>query len=175
MRSKFSELATRYGIETTLPRVIPGRDFMRDFQRVLRGPIENIVKDANQQIRGTKEFLSLPDTHGIMLIFNAGNPLHALAPQHYAELVGEVIQKSNDQVRRFPHIDGLIYFSFDVTTFDEQTQKHMPFWHPAQVRGDSVDGVKRFQQDLKVAWCSYVEQMTGAKVVSHHRETGWPK
>jgi hypothetical protein len=91
-------------------------------------------------------------------------------------LVGEVIQKPQSSGdRRFPHIQGMVYFSFrTIETFDEQTQKYRPFWLPAQVRGDAVEEVKRFQDDLKQGWCQYIERMSGVPVVSHHRETGWP-
>lgn len=138
-------------------------------------PIENIIRDANQQIRATKEKLKIPSANGVALIFNEGNPLHAASPQHFAQLVGEVIQKPRSGERRFPHVQGLIYFSFGaIQTLDEQSQKSMPFWLPAQVRGDSANEIKRFQDDLKRGFYQYVERTTGRPVVAHHRETGWP-
>ena len=152
------------------------QSFQRAFQKVLLTPIENIIRGANHQIRATKERLSIPSAHGVVLIFNEGNPLHAAGPQHFARLVGEVIQKPQSGERRFPHIQGIVYFSFrTVETFDEQTQKYMPFWLPAQVSGDAVEEMKGFQDDLKQGWYQYVEKMSGAPVVSHHRETGWPE
>jgi hypothetical protein len=149
--------------------------FRRAWQNVLLTPIENIIRDANKQIRATKERLSIPSAHGVVLIFNEGNPLHARSPQDFALLAGEVIQKPLSGGRRFPHIQGMVYFSFrTIETFDEQTQQSMPFWLPAQVRGDAVEEVKRFQDDLKLRWWQYVERMSGVPVLSHHRETGWP-
>jgi hypothetical protein len=143
-------------------------------EKVLRAPIENLMRDANRQIRATKERLSIPSAHGVVLIFNEGNPLHAVSPQHFARLAGEVIQKPQAGERRFPHLNGMVYFSFrTVETFDEQTQKYMSFWLPAQVRDDSVEEIKRFQDDLKRGWYRYIEKMSGV-VFSHHRETGWP-
>lgn len=149
--------------------------FQRAWQKALLTPIENIIRDANKQLRATKERLSFPSAHGVVLIFNEGNLLHAASPQHFARLAGEVIQKPCSGERRFSHIQGMVYFSFrTIETFDEQTQKYMPFWLPAQVRGEAVEEVKRFQDDLKRGWCQYVERMSGVPVVSHHRETGWP-
>jgi hypothetical protein len=117
--------------------------FQRASQKVLLTPIENIIRDANKQIRATKERLSVPSAHGVVLIFNEGNPLHAAGPQHFARLAGEVIQKPRSGERRFPHIQGMVYFSFrTIETFDEQTQKPMPFWLPAQVRGDACRASK---------------------------------
>jgi hypothetical protein len=147
----------------------------RASEKVLLPPIENLIRDANRQIRATKERLSIPSAHGVVLIFNEGNSLHAIGPQHFALLAGKVIQKPQAGERRFPHIQGLIYFSLDtIETFDEQTQKYMPFWLPAQVRGDSVEDIRHFQDDLKKGWYQWIEKMRGAPVVSHHRETGWP-
>jgi hypothetical protein len=142
------------------------KSFQQACEKVLLTPIGNIIRDANRQIRATKERLSVPSAHGVVLIFNEGNPLHATSPQHFARLAGEVIQKPHSGERRFPHIQGLVYFSFGaVKTFDEQTQKYMPFWLPAQVRGDAVEEITRFQHDLKLGWYQYVERMTGAPVV----------
>lgn len=152
-----------------------GKGFQQAWQKVLLTPIENVIRDANQQIRATKERLSIPSAHGVVLIFNEGNPLHAAGPRHFARLAGEVIQKPQSGDRRFPHIQGMVYFSFGtVDTFDQQTQKSMPFWLPAQVRGDAGVEIKKFQDDLKLGWYQYVERMIGAPVVSHYRETGWP-
>jgi len=154
---------------------IPDEGFQRAWQKILLTPIENIVRDANEQIRATKKRLSIPLAHGVVLIFNESNSLYAERPQDFALLAGEVIQKPHSGKRRFPHIHGMVYFSFQtIKTFDEQTQKYMPFWVPAQVRGDAVEEVKRFQDDLKRGWCQYVERMSGVPVVSHRRETGWP-
>jgi hypothetical protein len=147
----------------------------RELRRVLLTPIENIVRDANRQIRATKARLATPSAMGIILIFNEGNRLHAASPQHFGQLAGEVIQKPLIGERRFPHIQGMVYFSFRrIETFDEQTQRFMSIWFPAQVRGDSVNETKQFQDDLKRGFYEYVERTTGSPVVAHHRETGWP-
>jgi len=149
--------------------------FQRAWQKILLTPIENIVRHANRQIGATKERFSVPSAHGVVLIFNEGNPLHAASPQHFGRLAGEVTQKPQSGERRFPHIQGMVYFSFrTIETFDEQTQEYMPFWLPAQVRGDAVEEVKRFQDDLKLGWYQYVERMSGVPIVAHERETGWP-
>lgn len=157
-------------------RLLEGNESLRqEWGKVLLAPIETLIRDANQQIRATKEHLSVPAAPGVVLLFNGGNPLHAHSLQHFMRLVGEVIQKPDGGARRFPHIHGAIYFSFGaVEVFDNQTQKCMPFWFPAQVSGDSVAAVVRFQDDLKTGWCQYIERETGVPVVRHHRETGWP-
>jgi hypothetical protein len=149
--------------------------FQREWSNVLLTPIEKIIRRANQQIGATKESFAVPSANGVVLIFNEGNPLHAVSPQHYARLVGEVIQKPRSGERRFPHIQGMTYFSFDaIRTLDEQTQKYMPFWLSAQVMGDAVKEITQFQDDLKQGWYQYVERVTVSPVIAHHRETGWP-
>lgn len=149
--------------------------FRQGWGKVLLAPIENLIRVANQQIRATKGHLGVPSAHGVVLLYNEGNPLHAHSLQDFMRLVGQVIQKPDGGARRFPHIHGAIYFSFGaVEVFDDRTQEYMPFWFPAQVSGDSVDAVKRFQDDLKTGWYRYIERETDVPVVSHHRETGWP-
>jgi hypothetical protein len=134
-----------------------------------------VIRSANQQIRATKERLAVPSALGVVLLFNEGNPLHAISPQHYGCLLGEAIQKPKSGDRRFPHIQGGVYFSFGtIQTFDQQTGEYMPFWLAAQVLGDSVGEIKHFQDDLKTGWYQYIEKMTGGQVVGYHRETGWP-
>jgi hypothetical protein len=171
---RFLELIAKHGIDRNAPPETINQKFMKDFEHVLLAPIERIIGAANRQIRATKEFLGRPDAHGVILIFNTNNPLHASSPQHYGRLVGEVIQKPKEGERRFPHIDGMIYFSYHVTVFDEKTESSMPFWFPTQVASEHVGAIKRFQDDLKLAWYGYVEQMSGATVIPHHRKTGWP-
>ena len=146
-----------------------------DLQKPLLSQIENLVKDANQQIRETKERLSIPSADGLVLIFNESNFLHT-SPEHFAELAGVVIQKQKSGAeRRFPHIQGMVYFSFDtVTTQDGQAGKEMSFWMPAQVQGESAERIKRFQEALKKGWYRHIETTTGRSVVSHLRDMRWP-
>ncbi|HEY6988273.1 MAG TPA: hypothetical protein VH369_07815 [Bryobacteraceae bacterium] len=172
--NKLRELTAKHQIDTNSRSMLLSDGFLQEWQKVLLAPIENIIRDANRQIRATKERLAIPSAHGVILIFNEGNPLHALDPRHNARLVGEVIQKPKLGHRRFPNIQGMVYFSFGtIKTFDEQIQQHMPFWLSAQVRSDSVEEVKRFQDDLKLGWYQHIERMIGALVRSHYRETGW--
>jgi len=151
-------------------------EFQRLWEKVLLSPVESIIRHANRQIRHTKEDLGIPCANGVVLIFNELNHLHK-SPQHFGRLAGEVIQKPKDGERRFPHIQGMIYFSLPqtVTARDEQTGKDMPFWMPAQVAGESAEDVRQFQEDLKKGWFHYVEKVTGAPIRGHHRETGWPE
>ena len=162
--------------EDHLRSLLANREFERGWKKALLSPIESVIRDANRQIRATKERLGAQSARGVVLLFNEGNRLHAYSIQHYMRLVGEVVQKpAGDGRRRFAHIDGVVYFSLDtVEVFDELTRQHMPFWFPAQVAGDSVSEIVRFQEDLKSAWFRYIKEQTGAEVVSHRRETGWP-
>jgi hypothetical protein len=150
-------------------------EIRKGWAKILSDPVENIIKKAHRQIRDTKKSKNFPSARGVVLIFNEGNLLHN-RPQDFARIAGEVIQKPNsDQTRRFPHIDGMVYFSGEsVTTVDEVTGKSMPFWGPFQVAGDGAEEMKRFQNELKEGWFQYVARKTGRTVVSHRRDMKWP-
>jgi hypothetical protein len=55
----------------TAPKPIQDR-----WLEILKTPIENIIRDANRQIRETKKRLNIPDAKGLLLVFNQGNLLH---------------------------------------------------------------------------------------------------
>jgi hypothetical protein len=154
------------------PSVIRGQ-----WVKILSNPIENLLRKAHQQIRGSKARLGLPSARGVVLIFNEANQLHS-RPQDFARLAGEIIQKPQskfDASRRFPNIHGMVYFSADtVTTVDEITGRSMPFWGPFQVAGSDAQDVLRFQSQLRDGWYQYVSMRTGRSVVRHKRKMKWP-
>src|SRR5882757_5154499 len=59
---------------------------------ILKTPLEGVVKDANRQIRDTKERLNTPDAKGLLLVFNQGNQLHT-RPHDFKKLIVSVLQK----------------------------------------------------------------------------------
>src|ERR1700730_355045 len=62
-----------------------------------------------------------PEAKGVMPIANDGNFLHT-GPADYLNLVARVLQKRKpDDPPRFPHIDGVIYFSYRVPMRGERT------------------------------------------------------
>lgn len=96
----------------------------REWLDILQPPVENLIRKGNRQIRSTKQSLKLPNAKGLLLIANDGNLLHT-SPTDYMILVSRVLQKKRQNgEQRFPHILGVVYFSYRIGSRDEG----MPFF-----------------------------------------------
>lgn len=143
----------------TAPKEIADR-----WLEILKAPIENFIRDANRQIRETKRRLNMPDTKGLLLVFNQGNVLHN-RPKDFSLLTASVLRKHDkDKERRFPHIHGLVYFSYDTVKTEKE---NMDFWAALQLMADpneDVTAMSDFQKELQEAWYAFVEKKWGKKV-----------
>ena len=137
---------------------------------ILKAPIENFIRNANRQIRSTKQRLDLPDAKGLLLIFNQGNLLHS-RPQDFKVLMVSVLQKRKpNRERKFPHIHGLVYFSYETVKTEKE---QMSFWAPVQLQSEpneDVTPMKNFQKELQQRWYSFVEEHSGKTVRQHAGE-----
>jgi len=142
----------------TAPKEIADR-----WLEILKTPIENFIRDANRQIRETKKRLNMPDAKGLVLIFNQANSLHN-RPKDFRLLTASVLRKRDkDKVRRFPHIHGLVYFSYDTVKTETE---NMNFWAPLQLTdgNEDVTPMKDLQRELEHAWYAFVEKKWGKTV-----------
>lgn len=124
----------------------------REWLKLLEPPIESLIRDANKQIRSTKDHLKIENHKGLLLIANDGNFLHT-DPMNFMILVSRVLKKKKDGKARFPHIDGVCYFSYRVGTKDEG----MPFWVSGIV-AQSDPGMSAFQKKLSSGWLAYLSK-----------------
>jgi hypothetical protein len=131
---------------------------------ILKTPIENFIRDANRQIRETKRRLNMPDAQGLLLVFNQGNALHN-RPKDFRLLTASVLRKRDKyKERRFPHIHGLVYFSYDSVKSEKE---NMNFWSALQLKTDPNEDLIQmvdFQKQLQQAWYAFVEQKWGKNV-----------
>lgn len=131
---------------------------------ILIAPIENIIKDANRQIRATKEQLNLPDAKGLVLIFNHANQLH-VRPQDFRMLLARVLRKKAQGGQlRFSHVEGVVYFSYKTVKAEPLGTS---FWMPLQNPPTPEDDGRYmgyFQIELRKGWYAYIEKMTGVPV-----------
>jgi DNA phosphorothioation-dependent restriction protein DptG len=134
---------------------------------ILKAPIENFIKDANRQIRSTKQRLGSPDAKGLLLIFNQGNLLHN-RPQDFRLLMVSVLRKRKpNRELKFPHIHGLVYFSYETV---KTAKESMSFWAPVQLQtepGEDVTPMQDFQKDLQQEWYAFVQNHSGRTVRQH--------
>lgn len=140
----------------------------REWLQILQAPVERIVAKANRQIRSSKKSLGLPSAKGLLLVANDGNFLHT-NPTDYIILVARVLaKKTANGERRFPHIHGIVYFSYRVGSLAEG----MPFWASGDTEPrSSTDLVMReFQEKLRSGWFSYLEKAMGRPVTLIKKE-----
>ena len=118
----------------------------REWLHTLQAPVERIVAKANRQIRSSKQSLVLPNAKGLLLIANDGNCLHTSVTD-YMILVSRVLAKKMPTgERRFPHIQGVVYFSYRARSLAEG----MPFsWRPRNRWTCPFSDIK---VELQVTW-----------------------
>jgi hypothetical protein len=132
----------------------------REWLRILQAPVVHLVRKANRQIRSAKESLGRPSAKGLLLIANDGNLLHT-SPVDYMILVSRVLQKKTPTgERQFPHIHGVIYFSYQIPSRNEG----MPFWASGHTNPKGDFQMQEFQKRLRSQWYAYVQKMTGLPV-----------
>jgi hypothetical protein len=115
--------------------------------------VERNVSSASKQIEQTKERFNLPHARGIILVANESNSYHN-NPKSYREALGAlVIKRTASGERRYPHIDGGVYFSQHLPGRIEG----MPFWAPFHVKEPNKDNanLQSFVLDLRTQWYKY--------------------
>ena len=135
--------------------------------KLLKGPIDILIRDANRQIRDTKERLNMPLAKGMLLIANEANVYHSV-PEDYRRLIAEILRKRTQLGElRFPHINAAVYFSLkDVKSRHEG----MYFWDPLQMKqtpDEDVTPMAEFQKELQQAWYRYIEKACQIEVRQH--------
>jgi len=101
----------------------------QEWFEVLNSSAENLVRDANRQIRATKQRLALQNAKSVFLVGNEGNLLHA-SPEDYLTLVAGMLAKWKQAAQpRFFHVQAAVYFSLKSPTGPQG----LPFWAAGQV------------------------------------------
>jgi hypothetical protein len=144
----------------SLPKLNPV--CQREWLEVLQAPVENIVRDANRQIRSTKQATGRQSARGLLLIANDGNFLHT-SPIDYMNIVARVLKKKTSTgTLRFPNIHGVAYFSYRIPSAAERT----PFWVAGTVDDPTRDTeMCNFQLKLQNGWFDHVSRVTGMPVL----------
>lgn len=123
---------------------------------ILQPPIENIIRKANRQIRSTKQSKKCTDAKGLLLIANDGNFLHT-SPTDYMTLVARILAKKDQNGQpRFPHIHGVVYFSYRIRSRNEG----LPFWVAGYVKRGGDPAMTAFQHRLQRGWFSYLSTIS---------------
>ncbi len=155
----------------SLPIATAPEEIQDAWLKVLAAPVEDLIKKANRQIRETKKRFDLPAAKGVALIFNERNLLHS-RPEDYKLLLAKILRKRTEGLEiRFPHIQGVVYFSFDTV---KTPSEGMNFWAAIQLQhhpSEDLRDVAQFQEDLQQGWYQDLQKRTGTVVRQFTRDS----
>lgn len=137
--------------------------------KMLKAQAEDLIKQANRQIRDTKERMSMPNAKGMILIANEANVYHN-HPDSYRRLMAEILRKRTQTGElRFNHIHAGVYFSLGAVTSRDEG---MYFWANLQMRripDEDLTPIIKFQKALQQSWYKYIEERFGIEVRQHQK------
>lgn len=106
------------------PTVIETKDYplecQRDVASLLKRPIEERIKEANRQIKQTKEHFGLPDAKGLLLLVNDGN--YSFESDSLLYTVGRCLKA------QFTAIQSLIYFTVNMHANRPGVERDILVW-----------------------------------------------
>ena len=144
-------------------------DIQKVWLKMLKGPAEDLIKQANRQIRDTKERMSLPSAKGMILIANEANTYHN-HPESYRRLMAEILRKRTQTGElRFDHIHAGVYFSLGAV---KSRDENMFFWENLQMKrtpDEDLTPIVEFQRNLQQGWYKYIEQACQITVRQHSK------
>jgi len=133
----------------------------RELFKILRAPLQRIIKKANRQIRETKQELGLVGWRGIIVMVNDG--FRALAPDLVMRLCSDILA-------------GESYSSADAFIYQTNHYIEVPgnpyallLWAPLYAEKSGQDLVE-FVNDLGRQWRKYVEDADGPLDYSEEHE-----
>jgi len=96
---------------------------------------------------------------------NDGNLLHT-TPVEFMTLIARILQKRTpDGQKKFPHIRGVVYFSYRVPMAGESKL----FWIAGTMEPALDVDLNAFQNRLRREWVDYFAQLTGRPVTEDLR------
>jgi hypothetical protein len=96
---------------------------------------------------------------------NDGNFLHA-EPVNYVIFIARILQKkTKDGERRFPHIRGVVYFSYRVPAAGESAL----FWLPGTIEPTADADLRAFQGRLGQQWFADFAKITRRSIAESPR------
>jgi hypothetical protein len=100
-------------ISQILPQLPDSREIHKKIYNAVAGSLEYRVRDANGQIRLTKESFGLPDAKGILIVLN--DTIDVLDPNVMAHKFGQTLLKTKDGGSRYPYV-GCVWLLCETHT-----------------------------------------------------------
>lgn len=133
----------------------------RELLKILRAPLQRIIKKANRQIRETKQELGLVGWRGIIVMVNDG--FRALAPDLVMRLCSDILAGE-----RYSSADAFIYLTNHYIEVPGNPYALL-LWAPLYAEKSGQDLVE-FVNDLGRQWRKYAEDEDGPFDHSEERE-----
>jgi hypothetical protein len=132
-------------------------EFVHEHMRLLREPIQRITNNANNQIKQTKDKLSLTAAKGLVLYLIDG--FYEADPNLTITLIGDPL------TRHMSSIDGYVVFSLRKGIRMPGDASTRFFWQP-KYRDSSDIALSQFVNRLGRQWFDYLEELSGTKFAS---------
>lgn len=133
----------------------------RELLKILRAPLQRIIKKANRQIRETKQELGLVGWRGIIVIVNDG--FRALAPDLVMRLCSDILAGES-----YSSADAFIYQTNHYIEVPENPYALL-LWAPLYAEKSGQDLVE-FVNDLGRQWRKYAADADGPFDYSEERK-----
>jgi hypothetical protein len=137
-----------------LNKVIEGlpeqEELNREALNKIRKAFEGVVKEANNQIKETKEYFTLPNSKGLLIIVNSANLV--LEPDIAAWLLQSVLDPKRNI---FKSIDTIIFLTIDIEGKLPKVPTHFKLWLQVN-RGENEQIDPVFADYLQGAWSHFI-------------------
>lgn len=128
------------------------REFVPDFLRLFRPPLEGALKKANSQLKQTKAHLGLPDAAGIVLIAN--DEFVSLEPEFIISIISDKLTRS------FSSIDAFVYLTLNHYVGIPGDDLARLLWVPSY-SPRAPDSLVAFIDGLGAAWFDFLGREIG--------------
>jgi len=130
----------------------------KDVLSIIAKPLQNnVLRQANRQIRSTKEALRLPDARGILMIASDGN--EDLKPQDVLFFCSRILWRERPEKEgQFPDIDAVVYFNPRMPAVLPTTGQVTLIWGTV-LRPPEDLALLAFLDELSEAFRVYMEKM----------------
>jgi len=120
-------------------------------------PIQAAVKQANRQIRQTKEYFALPDAKGLLILANDGN--YSLTPEMSMSILARLLPN------HYSSIDSFIYFTPNMRLASNRYERQANLWISGPSNRPSANAVESdYLSEIEQGWTRYIEHITGETV-----------
>jgi hypothetical protein len=140
----------------TLPKIC-----QNEWMEIYEGPLQKqIFRDANRQIRETKQFLGINDAKGVLLLNNE-RPSY-IGPLDYVTFAARILNKKKSNGESlFSSIHRVVFFSVNLPITSPEYPNGAMVWMPAYRAGETDEPTGTFLQNLGTAWLAFLGQKRG--------------